>query len=147
MWPALQDQRGELGRARANRRRLTADPLDRPFGVTPVRTRRVLGYCRMPTATGAAQMHRDALALAEQLDRVRGDARIELLADQPVRHRVVMPVDVDVIIETNPARPPFGVLVRFGRQLLQCRAVELEEQVAAADASGGCGAWAGVAVG
>ena len=45
-----------------------------------------------------------------------------------------MPVDVDVIIETNPARPPFGVLVGFGRQLLQCRAVELEEQVAAADA-------------
>src|SRR6516164_1505059 len=65
MWPALQDQRGELGGARANRRRLTADPLDRPFGVTPVGTRHVLGDCRMPTATGAAQMHRDALALAE----------------------------------------------------------------------------------
>src|SRR5205823_2579864 len=54
MWPALQDQRGELGSARANRRRLTADPLDRPFGVTPVRARHVLGDCRMPTATGAA---------------------------------------------------------------------------------------------
>ena len=62
MWPALQDQRGELGSARANRRRLTADPLDRPFGITPVRTRHVLGDCRMPTATGATQMHRDALA-------------------------------------------------------------------------------------
>jgi len=38
-----------------------------------------------------------------------------------------------VIIETNPAHPPFGVLVGFGRQLLQCGRSS-EEQVAAADA-------------
>ena len=87
----------------------------------------MLGDCRRPTATGAAQMHRDALALAEQLDRVRGDARIELLADQPVRHRVVVPVNVDVIIKANPAQTPFGILIRFGRQRLQRRAVEFEE--------------------
>jgi hypothetical protein len=34
--------------------------------------------------------------LAEQLDRAGGDARLELLADQPMRHRVIVPVDVDV---------------------------------------------------
>jgi hypothetical protein len=33
------------------------------------------------------------LAFAEQLDGVRGDARVKLLADQPVRHRVVMAVE------------------------------------------------------
>jgi hypothetical protein len=53
MRPALEDQCGELGGARANRRRLTADPLDRPFGVTPVGARHVLGDCRMSTASGA----------------------------------------------------------------------------------------------
>jgi len=89
----------------------------------------------MSTASGAAQMHRAALALAEQLDRVCGDARIELLADQPVRHRVVVPVDVDVIVETDPAQTPFGIFVRLGRPRLQRRAVELEEQIAAADGS------------
>jgi hypothetical protein len=44
----------------------------------------MLGNGCMPAATGAAEMHGDALAFAEQLDRVGGDARVELLADQPV---------------------------------------------------------------
>jgi hypothetical protein len=35
----------------------------------------------MPATPGAAQMHRDPLAFAEQLDRAGGDAHIELLAD------------------------------------------------------------------
>ena len=66
---------------------------------------------------------------------VRGDARVELLADQPMRHRVVMAVDVDVVIERRPAAdPPLGIFVGLGRQGLQRRAVEFEEQIAAADA-------------
>ena len=88
----------------------------------------------MPPAAGAAHVHRNPLALAEQLDRAFGDARVELLADQPMRYRVVMPVDIDVIIKPDPAHPPFGVLIGLGRQLLQCRSVELEKQVAPADA-------------
>ena len=112
----------------------TADPLDGPLGVAPVGTRHVLGDGRMPAATGAAQMNGDALAFAEQLDGVGGDARVELLADQPMRHRVIMPVDVDVIIERDAADPPLGVFVGLGRQRLERRAVEFEEQIAAADA-------------
>ena len=92
--PALQDQGGELGGARADCRRLTTDPLDRPLGIAPMGTRHVLGDGRVPPAPGAAQVNGDALAFAEQLDGVRGDARVKLLADQPVRHRVVMAVDV-----------------------------------------------------
>jgi hypothetical protein len=88
----------------------------------------------VPTAHGTAQMHCNALALAEQLDRVGGDTRIELLADQPVRHRVVMPVDVDVIVEPAPAEAPFGIFIGLARQQLQRRAIELEEQIVAADA-------------
>ena len=45
-----------------------------------------------------------------------------------------MPVDVDVIIETDPPQTPFGIFVRFGRQGLQRRFVEFKEQIAAADA-------------
>ena len=69
MRPALQDQRGEHGGARADRRRVALDPLDRPVGITPVRARHVLGDRRVPAAPAAAQVHGDALALAEQLDR------------------------------------------------------------------------------
>jgi hypothetical protein len=45
-----------------------------------------------------------------------------------------MPVDLDVVIEPDPAHPPFGVFKGLGRQGLQRRTVELEEKIAAADA-------------
>src|SRR5260370_14088621 len=105
MRPALQDQRGQLGGARADRRGIDADALDRPFGIAPVRARHVLGDCRVSAAAGAAQVHRDALTLAEQLDRAGGDARLDLLADQPMRHRVVVAVDIDMVVEPDPAYP------------------------------------------
>ena len=92
----------------------------------------------MPAATAAAQVNGDALAPAEQLDRALGDAGVELLADQPVRRRVVMPVNIDglrrVVVEPDPPHPPLGVLVGLGRQVLQRRTVEFGEQVASADA-------------
>ena len=112
---ALQDQRDELGGARADRDRVSTDALDRPLGISPVCARHVLGDRRVAAAETAAQVHRDALAPAEQLDRALGDAGIELLADQPMRHRVVMPVDVDVVVEPYPPHPPLGILIGLGR--------------------------------
>ena len=97
--PALQDQLGKLGGAVLDRRRFAADPLDRPLGVAAMRTRHMFGERRMPAAAGGAQMHGDALTFAEQLDGVGGDARVELLTDQPMRTRVVMAVDVDMVVE------------------------------------------------
>ena len=49
----------------------------------------MLADCRVATPTAAAEVPRNPLAFAEQLDRALGDARIELLSDQPVRYRVV----------------------------------------------------------
>ena len=76
----------QLGGARADRRRIDADAFDRPLGITPVCARHVLGDCRVAPAAGAAPVHRDTLAFAEQLDRAIGDACVELLADQPMRY-------------------------------------------------------------
>jgi hypothetical protein len=45
-----------------------------------------------------------------------------------------MPVDVDMIVAPDPAQPPFGIFVGLGRQRLQRRRVELEEEIAPADA-------------
>ena len=73
MRPTFQDQLGELGGARADRCRLTADPLDGPLGVTPMGTRHVLGDGGVPAAAGAAEMNGDTFAFAEQLDGVGGD--------------------------------------------------------------------------
>ena len=145
VWPALQDQLGQLGGAGTNRCRIETNALERPLGISPMGTGHVLGNGCMPAATGAAQMHRDALAFAEQLERVGGDARVELLADQPVRHRVIVRVDIDVIIARDAADPPLGIFVRLSWQRLKRRAVEFEEQIAAADAE--ATHWPGIEVG
>jgi hypothetical protein len=118
MRPALQNQRCQFGGARPDRRRVGADALDRPVGIMPVRALHMLADCRVAATAADAEVDSDAFALAEQLDRALGDARIELLADQPIRHRVVMPVDVDMVIAPDPAWPPFGIFVRLGRQSL-----------------------------
>ena len=48
-------------------------------------------------------MRGNALAAVEDFDRARGDACPHLLAQQLVRHRVVVLVDLDVIVEPDPA--------------------------------------------
>jgi hypothetical protein len=89
---------------------------------------------RVPSTHAAAHMHGDMIALVEQLDGVRGDARLDLLAQQPMRRRVVMPLDVDVVIERHAADAPFGIHERLRWQRRQRRLVELLEQLATADA-------------
>ncbi len=44
----------------------------------------------------------DAPALVEDLDGALDDARVDELADQPERHRVIMAVDLDMVVGGNP---------------------------------------------
>ncbi len=50
-----------------------------------------------------------ALALVEELDCFGGNARHKLLAQQVVRHRVIVFVHLDVIIDTDAAFLPLGI--------------------------------------
>ena len=68
----------------------------------------------------------------EQLDRARGQPGLDLVADQAVGDRVVVAVDVDMVVEADPAQAPLGIFVGGRRQRLERRMVELEEQIAAA---------------
>ena len=61
-----------------------------------MRARHVLGNGRVPVRHGRAGVARNATALVQDLDRGVGDARLELLADQARRHRVVMIGDLDI---------------------------------------------------
>ena len=45
-----------------------------------------------------------------------------------------MPVDVELIIRRDATDPPLGVFIGLGRQRLERRAIEFQEQIAAADA-------------
>src|SRR5271163_2464579 len=79
-------------------------------------------------------MDGDAIALMEKLDGPRSDPRPQRLAQQRMRHRVVVLLDLDVIIEASLALLPFGVDVRRCWGRLQGRSVCRVEQGASARA-------------
>ena len=102
--------------------------------MSPVRLWHMFRQRRVPPTHAAAHMHGDTIALMEQLNRACGDAGLDLFAQQPMRHRVVMALDVDVIIERHAADAPFGIHEGLRRQRRQRRLIHLLEQLAAADA-------------
>ena len=65
-----------------------AEPIRRPFGVTPVRAGHVVGVRAVLAAHVAALMDRDALAAMEHLDDALGDADLDFGANEGVRNRV-----------------------------------------------------------
>ena len=50
-------------------------------------------------------------AAMEHLDGGLRDPHLDHLADQPGRHRVAVPLDLDVVIRGDAAAPPFGILI------------------------------------
>ena len=109
----------------ADRCGLAQDPLVRPVAVAPVRTRHVVGERGRPIRAQAAQMGRHQLAAVEDLHRLGRDARFDLFAEQPERHRVEVLVDLDVVVEVHPAALPVGIFIRRRRQRPQRGPVDL----------------------
>ena len=134
MRPVGQDGDDEPLGLGADRAPPATEPLGRPFGVTPMRTRHVIGIGAVPAAAVTALMHGDALAAMEDLDHAGGHAGIDLLADQLVRHRIEEAVDLDVVVERHAGEAPFGELVVGIRQRRQGGPLEGLEQLPAADA-------------
>ena len=62
----------------------------------------------MTTVAAAAHVRRNPLALVEEFHRTRRDPRLDLVPREAIRHRVVMPLDLDMIIETGTPDPPLG---------------------------------------
>lgn len=69
----------------------------------------------------------DPLAVMETFHRLLGESGLEGLLDQGVGHRVVMPVDRDVVIDIHPHLFPGGVDVRRCRQRAHGGAVDGRE--------------------
>ena len=65
----------------------------------------------------------DPLAAVEDLDCCGGNTRLDLMAQERVRHTVVMLGDLDVVVEADPAARPLGILVRERRQRPERRLV------------------------
>src|SRR5262249_8955333 len=113
MRPALQDEVGQQRGARPDAGGVALDALDGPAGMARGGARHGRGGSGGPPPGAAANMAGDALALVEQLDGALSDAGLDLLLQQPVRHRVVVALDVHVVVEPDPAQPPLGIDIGF----------------------------------
>src|SRR3954466_6029146 len=79
-------------------------------------------------------MRGDPLALEKDLDGSRRQPYLNLAAGEAVRHAVEVRLDLDVVIDADPAQPPFGKGIGGNGQRLQMRPIEFLEQRAAGDA-------------
>ena len=116
-------------------RALALEALGVPFGIQPVRARHVVGQCAMPWAAIAPGVCRNTLTAVEHLHRaLGGQPCLNLLADQGgLRDGVEEPSDLDVIVDANPGKRPFGVLVIGVGQRSHHRAFDRLEQLPPAD--------------
>ena len=75
-------------------------------------------------------MRGHALAPEERLHGAGAEARPDRVADQRVRHAVIVPIDIDVIVEGDEALLPLGEDIGCGRQRSHRRPVEGLEDAA-----------------
>jgi hypothetical protein len=114
---------------RANGARPAPEAVGRPFGVAAMRARHVVGIGAMPATAVAALMGGDTPAAMEHLDGTRGNAHIDLGANERVRHRVVEAFDLDMVIEPDAGETPFRIFVILRRQSPQRRPLDALEQI------------------
>ena len=133
MGPVLQDLLAQRRGRRADLAGVFPDALDRPAGVAPVAGRHVLGNGRVLPVPAPRRW----TAMRSPLWKIstpRGQPRLDLGAGEAVGDGIIVGVDVDVIVDADPAHAPLAVFVRLVRQRLERRAIDLLEQLAAGDA-------------
>src|SRR4029077_5722586 len=114
--PRAQDDIDEHGGVGAHRLGLVTDALVGPVAIAPVGAGHVLGDSARPMWAQAAAMAGDPFAAMKDLDCRGSDARLDLLADQLMRHAVIMLGDLDVVIEADAAALTLCILVSQRRQ-------------------------------
>src|SRR6476661_8249736 len=87
----------------------------------------------MPRAGVVPQVSRNPLAAVEHLDSAGGGAGLDLLTEQPVRHRVAEARDLDMIVHPDAGEAPFSVLVILLRQGLHGGTLDGLEELPAAN--------------
>src|SRR5581483_7517851 len=101
----IEDQVAQRGGGRPDRGCILADALDGPAGVAPMTGGHVFRHGRGLVVAAVALMRRDPLALVENLDGAGGDAHLVLGAGEAMRDAVVMRLDLEVIVDADPADP------------------------------------------
>src|SRR5271163_4399071 len=128
----LHDRLEQRDRGGADLLGLAQHACRRPFRVTPMARRHVLRDRRVLVRDARAHVARNPLAVVEDLDRAVREARIDGLAQQGERHRVVMAVDLETVQRRDRAALPLGILVALAWKPFQRRPVETGEEIVAA---------------
>ena len=132
--PLLQDEIAQCRGCRADEGGVSADAADGPVGVTAMAGGHVVGGGGVLAIAARSHVHGDPLALDEDLHGAAGDPHLDFAAREAVGDAVEVALDIDVIVDADPAHAPFGEDIRLGRQRLECGPVELFEQLPARDA-------------
>lgn len=56
-------------------------------------------------------MRGDAFTLVKEFHHAGTEARLELVFDQDIGHRVIVPLNLDMIVDIDPHELPLGVVV------------------------------------
>lgn len=91
----------------------------------------MISECGVFAVAARPQMDGDALALGEDLDGSAGEACFDLGSGEAVGHAVEVMLDLDVVIDADPANTPFGEDIGLDGQRLELRSVELFKELAA----------------
>lgn len=109
MRPILDDLLNQQRQHRPNPRSLFPDLQWRPFTVAPVARRHMFGDRRMSPVAASTHVGGDAFAIKEDFDGACGHAGLDLAAGEAPRHRVMVVLDGNVIIEPDPATLPLSM--------------------------------------
>ena len=101
-----------------------------PFEMRAVRVRHVLGDRREAWVVAPA-MHPDPRAAVKDFERGGGEAHVDGLLNQPMRHGVEVVLDIDVVIDVHAHLAPLGVDEAFRGQGPERGLVEAEKEIAA----------------
>jgi hypothetical protein len=89
----------------------------------------VVGRGRVLAVAARPQVHGDPLSLDEDLHGAGGEPHLHLAPREAVGNAVKVAVDIDVVVDTDPAHAPFGEDIGLGRQGLERRSAEFFEQL------------------
>src|SRR5438128_61156 len=102
-----------------------------PGRILPVRFRHVRGDGAVTPLEGRALVAGDPFALVEDFHHLGAEAYLKLLLDQRVGHRVVVPGDLDVVVDVHTDLSPLGIIIGLGWEWAEGRAVERLKQTLA----------------
>src|SRR5438876_3526996 len=90
--------------------------------------RHVLGDGRVPMVAAGTQMSGNPFAFQKDLNSARRQPHLDLAAGKAIGDAVEMALELDMVIDADPANAPFGKAIGLRRQRVEVGPVELFEQ-------------------